>query len=462
MKRKLCAFVIIIIALISFSACKKQGDTFTLFYNTNGGDPIASVRLKSDQRAPLPTPVNGNKEFLGWYSDNNFEEKINGPLLISKDTTIYAAWKTPSPPPAPKTHIDITFRLSNSDDTKQTIPINTKLEDLPALTKDGYHLQWFTSTAYNTLFSTDTILSDDTIIYGRWRAIFNISSGSITSLTEYGKTLKDIVVPLKIDNVEITRLASSSFRNCPNLETVVISSNIAEIGSRIFSGSNKLQSITVDGDNAAYQSLNGVLYSKDKSKLIAFPKDKTVSQYSVNSDTVLIENDAFGNCKKIIQIILPASLETIELQAFSGCNADIIFSEGITTISQNVFSGYTGTKIILPNSVTTIEEYAFKNSVNLTELSMPSSLESIGEKAFYMCKALQSLTLPDSIKTVYADAFIGCDNLLTVAINSTEPPDLRGAVNIPQNIVFYVIDLSLYEEEDIWKDISNTIIEIAA
>lgn len=462
--KRLFAFVIIILTLLTVSACKEKEQTFTLFYNTNGGNSIPSVSLTKDQAAPLPQPTYGDNEFLGWYIDKDFDKRVAQPLYIDKDTTIYACWKLPEQPPEPKSHIDVTFVLHNQDNIVQTIANGAALESFPHLNRDGYHLWWYTDSAYTNLFDIDTQLSNDTNIYGRWRAIFNITEGAITSLTEYGKTLKEITIPLTIEDNEITKIASTGFRNCELLETVHISKNITEIGSRIFYGSNKLLEITVDETNNNFIVWNGALYTKDYTRFLAFPKAKDVSQFTIHANTTFIANDAFGNCREISKIELPIALEKIDMQAFTDCYADILFSEGtMTTIHQNAFSGYKGDSILLCDTITTIEEYAFKNCINLTSITLPSSLQVLNKRVFYMCNNLESLIIPQDILEIYGDAFIGCNKIEKITINAINPPELGGDINninIPTNIIFEVYNKNLYDENEKWRLLLDSIVEI--
>ena len=118
--------------------------TYTLFYNTNGGAPIESVTLISSQPAPLPVPQNGDLEFLGWYLDNEFKERVPEPLFLTQDLIIYARWNLPDQPLPPKTKANVTVRLQGEEDIVYTVDINTALPSLPQYQRDGYHLFWYT------------------------------------------------------------------------------------------------------------------------------------------------------------------------------------------------------------------------------------------------------------------------------------------------------------------------------
>ncbi|MBQ3833506.1 MAG: leucine-rich repeat domain-containing protein [Bacteroidales bacterium] len=66
---------------------------------------------------------------------------------------------------------------------------------------------------------------------------------------------------------------------------------------------------------------------------------------------------------------------------------------------------------LYPNQWKKIENYLFKNCINLTDVIIPDSITSIGECAFKGCKNLTSIVIPDSVKKIGCAAFLGCENL---------------------------------------------------
>ena len=104
---------------------------------------------------------------------------------------------------------------------------------------------------------------------------------------------------------------------------------------------------------------------------------------------------------------------------------------GIITFDQNITEiidgGYPGksvgafaksniTSIIIPNSVTSIGEFAFRESNSLTSITIPNSVTSIGKFAFANCSNLSSVTIPDSMTSIGDDVFTACTSLTSVTI----------------------------------------------
>lgn len=128
-------------------------------------------------------------------------------------------------------------------------------------------------------------------------------------------------------------------------ETINIPSSVVNLNSWVFNECRGLQHINVDTNNKVYSSVNGVLFNKNQTELISYPRGKSGS-YSVPSGTKTIGEHAFDNCKNLTSISIPNSVTAIGEQAFQYC-------ENLTSIT-------------IPHSVTFIGYYAF--SVSLTDI----------------------------------------------------------------------------------------------
>ena len=125
-----------------------------------------------------------------------------------------------------------------------------------------------------------------------------------------------------------------------------------------------LTEIIVDSENNSYSSKDGVLYNKDKTKLIRWPDGKS-------------SDDA----------IIPNSVSTINTYAF--------YCSGIKSIT-------------LPDSLKIIEAHAFHNCTELTDIVIPDDVTDIKQGAFFGCASLASITIPHSINSIAPDAFYYC------------------------------------------------------
>ncbi len=88
----------------------------------------------------------------------------------------------------------------------------------------------------------------------------------------------------------------------------------------------------------------------------------------------------------------------------------------VTAIGDQAFQGGKFTSVSLPDSITSIGDYAFSSCGELTGIVLPSSLQSIGEYTFAFCDALESISIPQGVDTVSENAFADCNALSVVEL----------------------------------------------
>ena len=131
--------------------------------------------------------------------------------------------------------------------------------------------------------------------------------------------------------------------------------------------------------------------------------------------TTLIQYPA----RKQGEYVIPNSVTSIVDYAFAGCSGltSLTISNSITSIVDYAFAGCSSlTSITIPNSVTSIGTEAFSGCSSLTSVTIPNSVTSIGTAAFYGCSGLTSVTIPNSITSIVDYAFEGCSSLTSVTI----------------------------------------------
>ena len=97
------------------------------------------------------------------------------------------------------------------------------------------------------------------------------------------------------------------------------------------------------------------------------------------------------------------------LTKYKGKGGDVVIPDGVTSIEDYAFDGYTGlTSITISNGVTSIGNCAFRGCTGLTSITIPDGVTSIGEYVFSDCIGLTSITIPDSVTSIVCGAFDGC------------------------------------------------------
>ena len=277
---------------------------------------------------------------------------------------------------------------------------------------------------------------------------------SVTSIGDYAFydciNLTEISIPSSI-----TTIGYGAFYWCASLTEISIPNSVTTIGERAFSGCYNLISFNVDKNNSNYCDIGGVLFSKDKTILIAYPSKKSDSVYTLPDGVTSIGDYAFYGCDNLTEINIPDSVASIGDYAFYLCDnlTDINIPDSVTTIGYNAFVGcdslisfnvdknnsnycdiggvlfskdkttliaYPSKKsdsvYTIPDSVTSIGNYAFDGCDNLTEINIPDSVTTIGEWAFGWCGSLTEVIIPDSVTSIGEEAFYGCTNLTEVTI----------------------------------------------
>ena len=201
--------------------------------------------------------------------------------------------------------------------------------------------------AFEGCTSLAEIVIPDSVTEIGWSAFSGCTSlskvklpNSLTKIGDYAfyycKNLTEITIP---DSV--TEISWSAFEGCTSLAEITIPDSVTSIGEYAFSGCTSLSEITVSPDNKNYSSVDGVLFNKDGSELIVYPKGNKRSTYTVPDGVTKIEYGAFCDCTSLAEITIPGSVTEIGESAFSGC----------TSLK----------KITIPDSVTKIKDFAFKN-----------------------------------------------------------------------------------------------------
>ena len=145
----------------------------------------------------------------------------------------------------------------------------------------------------------------------------------------------------------------------------------------------------------------------------------------------------------ISKINLPNSVTGIEEGAFKSCTrlTDINIPNSVTSIGGGAFSGCTSlTDINIPNSVTSIERSTFYSCTGLTSINIPGSVTTIGSNAFYDCTSLTDINIPNSVTSIGEQAFYNCDNLKSVYMNASTPPFIGSQAfhNISKDLTIYI------------------------
>ena len=128
-----------------------------------------------------------------------------------------------------------------------------------------------------------------------------------------------------------------------NVTSVTIPSSITSINMSTLASCSSLSSININEENKIYSSDNGVLYNKDKTNLIFYPKNKALNNFIIPDSVTSIEIGAFSGCTSLNSIIIPNSVTSIAETAFGGCTnlKNIYIESNNITLGEYATSGRT-------------------------------------------------------------------------------------------------------------------------
>ena len=216
---------------------------------------------------------------------------------------------------------------------------------------------------------------------------YTLDDANRATITGYSGNATALYIPGEIDGHEVVAIGDRAFENRTDLRTVMIPDSVTEMGGYAFNNCTNLSNVTL----------------------------------SKNLESM--GSSAFGNCDGLTQIEIPKSLDiggNYYLGAFSDCAniKKVTFERGTTKIASSLFCGCTGIeKIDIPDTVTIIQDYAFKECKNLSTVNIPESVTEIGSKAFYECISLSTVNIPDSVTKIGGYAFYQCKNLVNVILS---------------------------------------------
>jgi hypothetical protein len=272
------------------------------------------------------------------------------------------------------------------------------------------------------------------------------SDGSNVTITGYGGTDGDVVIPDEIFNMPVRNIGNNAFFNNYSLKSIYIGTNVISIGDNAFwvctnlasinapsSLTNigfqafyycfgmtnfqlgmatphigkwafvfcwNLPSIGVDSNNSAYVSRDGVLFNKDMTQLIACPGGVSGS-YVIPSSVTQIAYSAFSSCGRITEVIIPNSVTHIGESAFGGC-ASI-------------------TNFISLKNVTSLSTGAFFNCKKISGFRLGKGLSMIESEVFFMCEAITNMVIPASVTNIQSGTFQYCAALTDINFLADEP-----------------------------------------
>ena len=286
------------------------------------------------------------------------------------------------------------------------------------------------------------------------------------------KSLEKVVI-----GKNVKKLNAGMFISCNKLSDLTILTEEAEINNNVLDTTVNLKEIKVNKDNSKYMVEDGILFSKDGSKIYAYPTGKVGDTYKIPSNVKEIGNSAFHDCRSLKNIDIPSTVEKVGTTAFRGssiitasinastsgnyifldakslekvvigknvkklnagmfisCNklSDLTILTEEAEINNNVLDTTVNLKEIKvnkDNSKYMVEDgilfskdgskiYAYPTGKVGDTYKIPSNVKEIGNSAFHDCRSLKNIDIPSTVEKVGTTAFRG-SSIITASINAS-------------------------------------------
>ena len=328
-------------------------------------------------------------------------------------------------------------------------------EVAPSWTYDAER-QTLTCTVDGTTIPLDNVTADSTnLTIGK--NVLNAYLNNINSMDLTG-TITDNAGT----TYTITAIGEDAFNGYSNFTTITLPDRLKSIGDSAFSGCTGLTSITLPDSVTSIGRR-------------AFSGCTSLTSITLPDSLESIGDFAFNGCTSLTSIDLPESLTDVDSSAFYGCSklTEIRVAEGNTNFAVvdgvlfnankttliSYPAGKTGTSYIVPDTVTSIGDFAF-NGAGLTSITLPANLEAVSYSTFDGCSKLAEITVaeestnftavdgvlfdkektklvlypagktdmtytvPETVKSIESYAFNDCSQLTSLTLLSEQPPKL--------------------------------------
>ena len=192
----------------------------------------------------------------------------------------------------------------------------------------------------------------------------------------------------------LTTIEEHAMFGCNSITEFYVPRNLVNIAYNAFVSFQNVRYYSCSPLNPKYRAVDGLLYSKDMTKLVAYPAASPATRFDVPSYVTELYDYCLHNCDNLTEVNI---------------------HEGVTALGMNIFSDCDNIEsIYIPDGVTRMGVTLVSGCKKLSYIHLPASADSILSSFFYNCPALTEVTIPRNIRYIGTFAFTNCRNLKTI------------------------------------------------
>ncbi len=426
-----------------------QMNTYTLTFDTDGGNSISSITADFNSVIDLPIPVKEYHNFTGWL----LNDQLVTELYLTENLTVTATWQLK----------DYFIHLNTSDgDELEDIIVQygTVVSELPTPTRLDYTFDGWTLDGNPVVLPYTFLGNADIEFVAVWIGLssgilYEISNDEVTVLSYQGIET-NLIIPDTIAGLPVTTIGSGAFSGNTTIVSLVLGQYVTTIENQAFYQMTNLTYLELSASTQTFgtqvlfgsNSLEHLVLSSESNYQLRYYFGNNINFIPTTLHTLELADDSAyinvtltqNNLGSVTSILIPETIDTIPEQAFQGANSltSIVIPDSITSIGVSAFRGASSLEsITLPfvgssRSATgsnvqfghIFGTTSYTGSYNANGYYIPNTLTeviitdstSIGASAFYGVSSLTSIVIPNGVTSIVFNAFYGTSSLTSIVI----------------------------------------------
>lgn len=409
MKKLLSILVMLSIISMPFCNIKMDAGVYDNQLVNIGEAAVKPDICDSDSNSEEDVSTNGkandiNNEDMG-YAPQGYEEDSSS----VRRQVFEKSGKTPTYPVTYTPNANVSATLTEDGTLTISLASGAQSTELPAFSGFSY------SSLVKKIVIEDGFTSITSMAFVEYLNVTTVNVPSSVTEIKYA-AFADCTSLSSVTGLEGVQSVGKYAFQATAITSISFSSALQAFDSNAFYACSKINSIVVDSSNSTFKTVDGVLYSKDQTKLLYYPSGKTDTSFSIPSTVNTIGEYAFTCQNYISQLTIPEGVTTLCVGSFYQMTAllDITLPSSITgqALYSYVYGSFTAHDVKYLNS------NIFRGCKSLRTAVLNGDYNLLSNSMFQDCTSLSSVIINAPVKTIGGDVFSQCSNLSSISFTA--------------------------------------------